>query len=125
MPLDTLKDAAVEFLTLVARGNVDEAFGRCVGPGLTHHNAYFPGDALSLKQAMLDDATASPGKSLTVHRVLRDGDQVAVYSHVRQRADEPGWAVVHIFRFAEGQIVEMWDVGQEVPRDSPNENGPF
>jgi len=125
MPSDTLKDAAVGFLALVARGNVDEAWDRHVGPGLVHHHAYFPGDAASLKQAMLDDAAANPGKSLTVHRVLRDGDEVAVYSHVRQRADDPGWAVAHIFRFEYGRIVEMWDVGQEVPRESPNEHGAF
>ena len=34
-------------------------------------------------------------------------------------------AVVHFFRFEKGRIAEMWDVGQEIPSDSPNENGMF
>jgi predicted SnoaL-like aldol condensation-catalyzing enzyme len=34
-------------------------------------------------------------------------------------------AVVHILRFEGGKIVEMWDVGQEIPKDSPNALGVF
>ena len=34
-------------------------------------------------------------------------------------------AVVHILRFEEGKIAEMWDVGQEIPRDCPNQLGMF
>jgi predicted SnoaL-like aldol condensation-catalyzing enzyme len=34
-------------------------------------------------------------------------------------------AVVHIVRFDGEKIAEMWDVGQAVPADSPNENGMF
>jgi predicted SnoaL-like aldol condensation-catalyzing enzyme len=32
---------------------------------------------------------------------------------------------VHIFRFEGNQIIEEWEVGQEVPQDSPNEHGVF
>lgn len=34
-------------------------------------------------------------------------------------------AVVHMFRFENGKILEMWDVGQVMEKDSPNENGMF
>ncbi len=34
-------------------------------------------------------------------------------------------AVVHIFRFASNRVVELWDLGQELMKDSTNENGPF
>ena len=124
-PAPSLKDAAVEFLTLVARGEVSEAYDRHIGPGFRHHNAYFPGGAASLKRAMQDDAIENPGKRLEVHRALQDGNEVAVLSRIRQRAAEHGWAVVHIFRFKRGKIAEMWDVGQAIPNESPNENGPF
>jgi predicted SnoaL-like aldol condensation-catalyzing enzyme len=36
-----------------------------------------------------------------------------------------GGAVVHIFRFEGGLIVELWDVGQDVPEQSVSENGMF
>jgi predicted SnoaL-like aldol condensation-catalyzing enzyme len=48
---------------------------------------------------------------------------VMVYSRIKQKVEDLGAAVVHIFRFHKGKIVEMWDVGQPVPKDSPNENG--
>ena len=56
---------------------------------------------------------------------LEDGNLVATYSHVQQNPGDSGVAVVHIFRFEGDHIVEMWDVGQAVPEDSPNENGMF
>ena len=34
-------------------------------------------------------------------------------------------AVVHMFRFAGDRVAELWDVGAELPQDSPNENGAF
>lgn len=34
-------------------------------------------------------------------------------------------AVVHVFRFQGNLIAELWDVGQAVPENSPNEYGMF
>lgn len=36
-----------------------------------------------------------------------------------------GYAVMHILRFKDNKIIEMWDFGQEVPAEMPNENGMF
>jgi predicted SnoaL-like aldol condensation-catalyzing enzyme len=33
--------------------------------------------------------------------------------------------VIHIFRFEHDRIAELWDVGQPISKDSPNENGMF
>lgn len=119
------KQAAVEFLALVASGSVREAYDRHVGPGFRHHNPWFRGDGDSLRAAMEDNAALNPLKSLTVKLALEDGDMVAVLSHIRQRPDDIGFAVVHVFRFDHGRIAELWDVGQEIPRDSVNQNGMF
>jgi predicted SnoaL-like aldol condensation-catalyzing enzyme len=121
----SLKDAAIEFLTLVAKGRVSEAYERLVGTGFRHHNPYFRGDAASLKEAMQANATKNPNKVLEIQRALQDGNEVAVFSRVRQHPDDLGGAVVHIFRFESGRIVELWDVGQAVPENSINENGMF
>ena len=50
---------------------------------------------------------------------------MAVHSHVRQNPNDRGAAVVHIFRFEGDRVVELWDMGQPVPENSPNENGMF
>lgn len=75
--------------------------------------------------AMEESAAQSPQKIFEVKRVIEDGEMVVVHSHVRQTPDDLGAAVVHIFRFQHGLIVELWDVGQAIPVDSPNEYGAF
>ena len=119
------KDTAVEFLRLVASGNVREAYGKHVGSSFRHHNPYFRGDAASLMEAMEQNAAKNPNKVLEVQRAIQEGDLVAVFSRVRQRPEDRGGAVVHIFRFENARIVELWDIGQEVPEQSVNENGMF
>jgi len=74
---------------------------------------------------MEEAAKKNPDKVLEVQRALEDGDLVAVHSRVRQKPADRGAAVVHIFRFEDDRIAELWDFGQPVPEDSPNENGMF
>ena len=121
----TQKAAAVEFLTLVVSGKVREAYRRHVGPGFKHHNPHFRGDAASLMAAMEQNEAQSPNKVLEVQLVLEEGDRVVVFSHVRQAVGDSGAAVVHIFRFDGGRVVELWDVGQPVPDPVVNEHGMF
>jgi predicted SnoaL-like aldol condensation-catalyzing enzyme len=119
------KQAATEFLKLVATGKVREAFAKHAAPGFRHHNAWFPGDADSLMRGMEDNAKQNPGKALEVKGVIEEGDRVAVMSHMRHNASEPGFALVHTFRFENGRIAELWDLAQQIPATSPNRNGMF
>lgn len=122
---NSLKEKAVSFLKLVASGDVREAYHRYIDPNFRHHNPFFRGDADSLMHAMEENATMNPHKILEVKRVIENGNIVAVHSHVKQKQDDLGGAVVHIFRFHNDLIVELWDVGQAIPENSPNENGVF
>ncbi|CAM3591079.1 nuclear transport factor 2 family protein [Aeromicrobium ponti] len=121
----THKEKAVSFLQLVASGNVREAYQRYIGPDFSHHNPFFHGDADSLMLAMEENAVQNPNKILKIKKAIQENDTVAVYSHVKQNPEDLGGAVVHIFRFQDDQIVELWDVGQPIPEDSPNKNGMF
>jgi predicted SnoaL-like aldol condensation-catalyzing enzyme len=121
----SLKDAAIEFLTLAANGRVREAYERHVGAGFRHHNPHFRGDAAALMEGMQANAAQNPDKVLEVHKALQDGDHVAVLSHVRQHSADRGIAVVHVFRFDGARIVELWDVGQPLPERSVNALGMF
>jgi predicted SnoaL-like aldol condensation-catalyzing enzyme len=119
------KDAAVEFLKLVASGKVREAYQKHVGPGFRHHNPFFRGDAASLMEAMEQNAAKNPNKVLEIQSAIQEGNRVAVFSRVRQNPEDRGGAVVHIFRFEKDRIVEFWDIGQAVPEQSVNENDMF
>jgi predicted SnoaL-like aldol condensation-catalyzing enzyme len=121
----TRKQIAISFLRAAATGKARETFPAIGAPNFRHHNPWFRGDAQSLLAAMDENARENPDKVLDVQQALEDGDLVAVLSHVRHRPGDRGAAVVHIFRFQGDRIVELWDVGQEVPADSPNENGMF
>jgi len=74
---------------------------------------------------MKENAVQNPDKVLEVKRAIAEGEFVVVHSHVRQKPGDLGAAVVHIFRFEKGHIVELWDLGQPVPEKSPNQNGMF
>ncbi|MEH7381859.1 nuclear transport factor 2 family protein [Bacillus sp. JJ1533] len=120
-----LKEKAVYFLDLVISGKVREAYEKYVGPDFSHHNPFFRGDAKSLMLAMEENEVQNPHKIFEVKFAIQEGDKVSVLSHIRQNSDDLGAAVVHIFRFENDQIAELWDIGQPLPENSPNENGMF
>ena len=119
------KQAATDFLMLASKGNPREAFHKYVGKNFRHHNIYFKGDAESLMIAMEENAKKNPSKVFEIKRTLQDDNLVTVHSHVRQNPNDPGAAVVHIFRFENDKVVELWDLGQAVPLETVNENGIF
>ena len=125
MSTSDYKQAASDFLMLASKGKAKEAFNRYVGKNFRHHNIYFKGDAESLMTAMEDNAKKNPEKILYIKRIIHEGDLVATHSHVRQKPADPGAGVVHIFRFENDKIVELWDLGQPVPLETVNENGMF
>lgn len=119
------KNAALEFLRLVIAGRIDEAYQRHVDMRGKHHNLFFPAGFPALKKGMLDNHAQFPNKQITVKHLLGDGDRVAVHSNIVLKPGEKGIAAVHLFRFEGDRIVEMWDIGQPVPADSPNQDGAF
>ncbi|UUC45171.1 nuclear transport factor 2 family protein [Flavobacterium cerinum] len=121
----TQKEMAQDFLQLAAKGKAKEAFQYYIGSDFIHHNAFFKGDGTTLMHAMDENARNNPDKVFEIQRALEDNDLVAVHSRVRQTPDDTGAAVIHIFRFYNDKIVELWDFGQAVPNTMINENGMF
>jgi predicted SnoaL-like aldol condensation-catalyzing enzyme len=125
MGTDSNKDAAVSFLKLAASGKVREAYSKFVGAGFRHHNPFFEGSAEALMAGMEENARQNPSKVLEVKRAIAEGELVVVHSRARQNPGDLGAAVVHIFRFEKGRIIELWDLGQPAPDKSPNQYGMF
>ena len=57
--------------------------------------------------------------------LAEDENLVAVHSHLKQSPADIGFAVVHILKFKDDKIVELWDLGQPIPKETINENGMF
>ncbi len=119
------KAIAIDFLKQASSGNVKEAYRLYIGANFRHHNPYFHGDADTLREAMEENAVTNPHKAIDIQHAIEEGDLVAVHARVRLKPGDLGMATIHLFRFEGDRIVEMWDVGQAVPADSPNENGMF
>lgn len=119
------KDKAIEFLHLAASGRPREGAKRLVHPDFVHHNPYFKGDTESLLRAMEENAKEYPDKKFEILRVLEDGDLVAVHERVKLTPESPVIALIHIFQFKDGKMIEEWEAATMEPDDMPNENGMF
>ena len=119
------KETATEFLRLAASGEVRDAYRRYISPDFRHHNPFFRGDAQSLMTAMQENAAQNPNKMLEIEHVLEDGDFVAVHAKVTMKPGARGVALVHIFKFKDDLVTELWDIGQPEPENSPNQYGMF
>lgn len=118
-------DAAVAFLKLASSGQVSDAYEKYVSANFRHHNPYFKGDAATLAAAMEENARQNPDKTIDIYHALEDGELVAVHACVHFKPGDLGVATIHLFRFEDDRIVELWDVGQPVLEDSPNIYGMF
>lgn len=108
---------------MVVVGRIDEAYAKHVDMLGKHHNMHVAAGLGALRRAMKDDQKANPGKTLEVQHVVGDGAYVAVHSALQTGGKEV--ATVHLFRFEGPRIVELWDLGQPVPDELPNSDGPF
>lgn len=122
----TRKEIAHQFLRMAASGDVQAAYDKFVSAEFKHHNQYFKGDRQSLLEAMQASHKQSPNKNFTIKYTYEDEDTVIVHSLVeRANGNDFHIAVVHILKIKDHKIIEMWDLGQQIIKDSPNENGLF
>lgn len=120
------KESAVSFLQMAAVGDIKRAYEKFIAADFIHHNQYFKGDRQSLMVAMEEASQSSPNKALNIKNVYEDGNTVITLSEViRKNPTDSAVAVVHIFRFINDKVVELWDLGQVIDPNSPNENGVF
>ena len=119
----TKKETAQAFLQLAGFGKVKEAFDDFISNDFIHHNQYFEGNREALKNAMADAHQTNPNKSIEIKYCYAEENTVITHSLVKKEKMEI--AVIHVFRFNSGKIVELWDLGQPIEKDSPNKNGLF
>jgi predicted SnoaL-like aldol condensation-catalyzing enzyme len=119
------KEHAIQFLKLMSLGKIDEAYDQFVSPIGKHHSPHFAAGFDALKTAMKESYRQFPEKQSDIKHVVGDDDMVAIHSRVILRPGDLGFAILHLFRFEGGKIVELWDFTQPALAESPNSDGLF
>lgn len=117
--MTTHKDTALTFLQMVTAGNIAEAFQKYVSQNFRHHNPFFQSDAHSLQEGMEANHQQFPDKVYEAKHLVEEGELVAVHGSVKL-SPEIEIAVLHLFRFENDKIIELWDVGQQIPKEAVN-----
>jgi predicted SnoaL-like aldol condensation-catalyzing enzyme len=116
----------VDFMDMVFnQKKVKEGFDTYVGDKYIQHNPIAPDGKEPAVEILGKALQALPGWTYEFKHAYVDGNIVVLHSHVRMKADDRGMAVVDIFRFEKGKIVEHWDVVQPIPEKSANNNTMF
>jgi len=125
-PLQTNKRIVREWHELaIEQRKPEEAVAKYLGPHYRQHNPG-AGDGPEPFIAAVKGLTKTfPELSMEPKRIVAEGDYVVLHSHLILKPGDRGRAVVDIFRLENGKIVEHWDVVQEVPETSANNNTMF
>jgi predicted SnoaL-like aldol condensation-catalyzing enzyme len=67
----------------------------------------------------------SPEATQKIYRIFAEDDHVITHQHVMRWPGDSGFAVMDIFRIADGKVVEHWDVVQEISNAPVNPNSMF
>ncbi|PFD40739.1 pyruvate kinase [Bacillus cereus] len=86
---------------------------------------YVSEDYKPQKDFFKQDFVKTPNSSAEIKRVVAEGDTVALHVHSRANSQDKGVAIVDVFRIKNGKIVEHWDVIQEIPNETANDNTMF
>jgi predicted SnoaL-like aldol condensation-catalyzing enzyme len=123
--LEHNKRVTLEFLDVhMNQANPEDAAERYMGRDYTQHDALAKDGREGFVEFTNFAATTWPEMHQEVKRIVAEGDLVMAHSLITLSSKDRGVAVVDIFRFEDGKIVEHWDVRQPVPERTVSGN-PF
>jgi predicted SnoaL-like aldol condensation-catalyzing enzyme len=103
----------------------EEAVAKYLGPNYRQHNPGAGDGPEPFIETVKRFAQNFPDLRMEPKRIIAEGDYVVLHSHLLLKPGDRGSAVVDIFRLENGKIVEHWDVVQEVPEKTANNNTMF
>jgi predicted SnoaL-like aldol condensation-catalyzing enzyme len=122
--LETNKKNVAEFYDLIINKKDFAAARRFMGDRYKQHNPLVKDGPEGLREFIDFLKTNYPEARSEIKQVIAEGDYVVL--HVRSiRSAQLQRAIIEIFRLENGKIEEHWDVIQEIPATSANENGMF
>jgi predicted SnoaL-like aldol condensation-catalyzing enzyme len=102
-----------------------EAAAKNFGPRYVQHNPRAADGPEGFKAFIEFLKSKFPNYHSEIKRVFADGDYVILHVHNVPEPGQRGAAIVDIFRLENGKVVEHWDVRQDIPETSANNNTMF
>ncbi|NWJ24270.1 hypothetical protein BJG94_05970 [Rhizobium sp. Td3] len=115
----------IEFYDRFFNRHETEEAARVVADDYRQHNPEVPDGKAPFLSFFTGFFKDNPNSKARIVRSSTDGDLVWLHIHSTNGEKDNGQAVVDIFRVADGKIVEHWDVIQNVPETSANQNTMF
>ena len=126
--LERNKQVVVDYYTTAFAGNPEKAIADHFGPRYVQHNPAAQDGPAAFTAFVRWLRGEYPDLTIEIKRVIAEGDMVVTHAHLDLEPgnpDNPGRAVADFFRLEDGKVVEHWDVIQDIPSASANDNGMF
>lgn len=121
----TNREIATQFLDSVVNKKDFQAASHYLGATYIEHDPQGRNGAEGLAGYIKYLQENFPQARIDMKRVIVDGDYVLFHVHSILTPGSAGQAIVDIFRLENGKVMEHWDVTQEIPMESANDNGMF
>ncbi len=124
---DKNKKLVIDFYELAFnKHKPTEAAKKYIGDKYIQHNPFVPNGAEPFYTYFEGHFKKNPKSKAIIKRAAADGDLVFLHLNSKENDQDPGSAIVDIFRVENNKIVEHWDVIQEVPtKGMANQNTMF
>ena len=123
--LDANKKIVVDFYEKGLNQKDYDAAAQSFGPRYIQHNPGAANGPEGFKRLVGFLKEKFPNSRNEIKRVIAEGDLVVLHVHSKREPADRGRAIVDIFKVENGKIVEHWDVIQDVPEKSANDNTMF
>jgi predicted SnoaL-like aldol condensation-catalyzing enzyme len=119
------EQVAKDYFTGLWEKHDPSVINRFVATNLYQHDPALPNGSTAVATAYQAEREAHPNAVLSQEMWMAQGDYVTVRYHYQATATDRGQAVAETFRVRNGKIIEHWDVTQDVPATSANNNTMF
>ena len=123
--MEANKKAAIEFYDAAINKKDFEAASKFIGNRYTQHNPGAADGPEGLKAFLGFLREKFPQYHSDIKRAFADGDYVILHVHNIPTPGARGRAIMDIFKFENGKVVEHWDVAQDIPESPRNNNTMF